>query len=201
MQTPKQVGAVIKLQPSDSEMTMRASSPAFLQTPQAVQKFLDKYSIEEQEDVAANRLKSIKNEVSNPQLQRVSEVYGDGCTLEWLKMQLAYTFGMCGFDFTFDGTKVVTHVASLVMKDYPYLRVREIMLFLVDFEKGKFGDFASRFNAQKFFTALQAFLKVRADLMEQERQEAKAKEREQWAAKATPCPEHLSIAKMFNKKD
>jgi hypothetical protein len=169
-----------------------------LQSPQATENFLNKYSPKRREEIALNRLKSVSNDKSNPRLQDVASVYGIGVVEQWLYLQLTYTFSLCGFDFVLGSKDTTLHVAALVAAEYPFLRLGELMLFLLDFEQGKFGDHQTRFNEQKFFSALRQFQQTRATLIEQNEQANKMSERANWSSKAVPCPQNLSIFKNVN---
>lgn len=130
-------------------------------------------------------------------MQLVERYYGNTLTIEWLKIQLQHTFSLCGFDFMLGNDSTVQIVATEIYNNYHYLKIGEIALFLSDFEKGVLGDFNTRFNSQKFFTALRCWLKIRADLKIQLDDKLKQQEREQRTTNAVPCPDDLEIAKYF----
>ncbi len=174
---------------------MPTRSTAYLQSTESNEKFLTKYSPEMKRELSNNRPTAVAEVQSNPTLAAVAAVYGGGVVADWLTIQLTQTFALCGFDFQLGARQTVKIVAEKIASEYDYLRLGELALFFHDFEQGAFGDFATRYDNQRFFNALKQFLQVRAALRERLANEAKQRERAEWARKAVPCPDELLTAK------
>lgn len=195
------VGEVLtKRQQSGCEMITTKPSVGYLQSTTATKAFLTRYSPAIKEQVAADRISAVAETTKNPRLQDVINVYGAAAAADWLEVQLSHTFSLCGFDFLLGSDATVIHIGKVIAAEYNYLRLGELALFLLDFGQGKFGDHQTRFNEQKFFTALREFLKVRADLRERKMQEDKEKARAEAAKRAVPPPENLQhLQSILNK--
>lgn len=161
----------------------------YLRSTEANRAFLIKYSPDIKARVASNPLSAVDVAQNNPTMAQIVSVYGSGLTDDWLLIQLVHSFGMCGFDFILGEDQSIKYIATKLRNRYSYLRVGEIQLFLSEFESGRFGEFGRTFNSQRFFSALNDFLKIRVDLIEKNE---KAKRIAAESSKNyVPCPKEL----------
>lgn len=189
-----------KQQQSDCAMNMPTRSTAYLQSTESNEKFLVKYSPEMKKELSNNRPTAVAEVQSNPTLAAVAAVYGSGVVADWLTIQLTQTFALCGFDFQLGARPTIKIVADKIASEYDYLRLGELALFFNDFEQGAFGDFATRYDNQRFFNSLQQFLQVRAALRERKMQEERERARKEAASRAVPLPDNLPTLQAFLKK-
>lgn len=171
-----------------------------MQSTESNERFLQKFSPDMKNYVSHNRTAAVSEAQANPTLRNVAAVYGGGVVTDWLVLQLTQTFALCGFDFQLGAARTVQIVADKIASEYDHLRLGELALFFHDFEQGAFGDFATRYDNQRFFNALKQFQLVRAGLRERLAQEAKEKERAEWARRAVPCPDELLTARRVAKE-
>lgn len=183
---------IIKQQQSAAAQSTRVSSGTFLQSAERNTEFLNKYAPNVVKSaVVANELSAVAAVQSNPQLKQVAAVYGSGMVMNWLRVQLTHTFGMCGFECQLGTEVMVDSVAHTLASEYDYLRIGEVALFLSDFEHGRLGDLYQRFQAPKFFGALSRWLTKRAELISRAEQAEREKRRAESAARAVPPPTDL----------
>lgn len=162
-----------------------------MRTSQENERFLAKYNTKDMKAAAsANPMEAIAETQSNPRLQDVAKVYGSGIVSNWLTLMLTHTFMLCGFDANAGQKETINYVADSIARDYEFLRMNEIALFLVDFEHGRLGEFGTRFQSQKFFLALQAWQKRRGELEQMAAQKERERQRVE-AAKRTNTGEGI----------
>ena len=118
-----------------------------------------------------------------PSLATVNEAFGKGTAQSWLAFQLR--------DLSeFSGAKEklsigqIDDITEVIMSQFPFLKVTELMHFFLLFKSGKFGKFYGAVDGLAIMEALREFIDDRNDKIyrwrqEEERREKEAKEAEE----------------------
>lgn len=97
-----------------------------------------------------------------PTLAKVNATLGNKVSTAWLVPQLANLSEFCGCKDKITPYQV-KECAMLIAQNYYYLKVSELMLFFNRFKQGKYGRFYGAVDPLVIMTALQSFLRDRAD--------------------------------------
>ena len=101
-----------------------------------------------------------------PTLAAVKIDYGEQTVLDWLTIQLLDYEKFCSVrDEAVTDENVRRQMAELILGDFYYLKLSEIMLFLRWLKTGKYGDLYGRINPQSIFRALRQFCRDRGEII------------------------------------
>lgn len=124
-----------------------------------------------------------------PTLSQVNATYGNNTSAAWLVPLIYDLSEFCGCKEKISD-KQTEEVAYIIVNDYHWLKVTEIMLFFWWFKSGKYGKFYGNVDPMIITTALRQFVDDRnaiiakRDSMEIEKKETEWKERaisyEEW---------------------
>lgn len=119
-----------------------------------------------------------------PSLAVVKSAYSYDIAVVWIMAQLENLNDFCGVKEKMN-TEQMECVADLVLSEYFYLKITELMLFFYRFKCGKYGEFYGVVDPQKVMIALGKFdkenyaEKVRFDKAQREKE--LADKRKEWA--------------------
>lgn len=102
--------------------------------------------------------------------------YGEQCAQYWLEIQIndyQNYVSTKGEDELKD--EVVSDMARLVLNEFGYLRMTDIMLFLMWLKTGKYGEVYGRINPQNFFCNLRRYLRERSAILDRYENEQNTK--------------------------
>lgn len=119
-----------------------------------------------------------------PTLQDVRQAYSAEISASWLDVQLTELIRFCGVrkDAFAD---VVDPLIAVISDNFGFLKVSELMLFFQQFKAGKYGRFYGSVDPMVITTALQEFLRFRAErLAVIEREHRRAQQKKQDAERA-----------------
>lgn len=141
---------------------------------------------------------------SAPTLNEVRIGFGRNVATTWLQIQLKNLNEYIGAKEK--ATDVQLHeLAGIILNDYYYLKVTEMMVFLHDVKAGRYGDFYGTFDSVKLMTMMQKFLRVRIDeinIIEQKQNAEKQNaEREQSRKNGVSFDEYLQIKQKAEQGD
>lgn len=114
---------------------------------------------------------------------------GTNTAKQWLVPQLTDLSEFCGAREKLTDRQL-EDLAYIVSKQFYYLKISEVMLFLMRFKSGQYGRFYGTVDPLIITTALREFCKERAVAIEQHDQEEKQRLREQAAAEAVTWEEY-----------
>lgn len=102
-----------------------------------------------------------------PTLAAVCHEYGAQTALDWLRIELSdYQHFVSVKDEAVTEKAVIDDMSALILADYYYLKLPELMLFFRRLKTGRYGELYGRISPQNFFTALRRFLDDRADIID-----------------------------------
>ena len=120
-----------------------------------------------------------------PTLAKVRKEYGTQTALDWLRVQINdYQNYVAVKDDNEMPTEVANEVAALILEDFYYLKMTEIMLFFRWLKTGRYGELYGRINPQTFFCKLREFVRERNDIIFHEENKRRLKEEMLQAKKA-----------------
>lgn len=101
-----------------------------------------------------------------PSLSRTKVTYGEGTVRSWLIAQLENLNRFCGT------TKKMTEeqaeeCARLIMENYPYLKLTELMVFFSQVKAGRYGTFYGVVDGQKLLSMIEPFLTYRSNRIDE----------------------------------
>lgn len=127
-----------------------------------------------------------------PTLGRVMNEYGEQVALDWLRVQINdyqnYVAVKDGNELTDETEK---ELAALILADWYYLKLTEIMLFFRWLKTGQYGELYGRINPQSLLCKLRAFVKDRNDIIFHEESEQRQREFEECRKKATSYADYV----------
>lgn len=136
-------------------------------------------------EIVHRPLSAVEENKQNPKLCVLKKIYGEQAALQAVRIQVITTFERCGINLPKDESHtlgIIDWVTEQIVATYSNMKVKELMLFLDDVEKGAYGDFYGRFNSQQFFIALNIFYTTKRifliERLERLKKEAAEKESE-----------------------
>lgn len=158
----------------------QASSPDYLpRTKPATttgRDILSAYNPDRQRDLCRDHTGCVMGE--HPTLARIGRDYGQNTATAWLIPQLYDLSEYCGCRDKLQG-KPLEQCAAVIVAEFYFLKVSEVMLFFHLFKAGHYGKFYGSVDPMVITCALRDFLHDRADIMaraEQERREREERE-------------------------
>lgn len=128
-----------------------------------------------------------------PTLDRVSQAYREEVTESWLAIQLRDLSEFAGCRSKMS-TVQIDSLAKVIILNFSFLKVTELMFFFVQFKSGKYGKFYGAVDGLVITEALQEFVKGRNELiwkLEQNKQQKDLEaKREEWKRKAVSYEEY-----------
>lgn len=115
-----------------------------------------------------------------PTLAKVRKEYGEQVALDWLKVQIndyQNFVAVKGENELPDETE--REMAALILGDWYFLKMTEIMLFFRWLKTGRYGELYGRINPQSFFCKLLEFVKDRNNIIFHEESEKRKLEDEE----------------------
>jgi hypothetical protein len=111
-----------------------------------------------------------------PTLSKVRREYGRQCVMDWLRVQLLdYERYSSVKDEATTDAAVRDEMAGLILTDFSYLKLTEVMLFLKWLKTGKYGELYGRINPQNFFCKLRQFEQERGVILDRYENEQNTK--------------------------
>ena len=106
-----------------------------------------------------------------PTLTTVEQAYGKGCAESWMEIQLKNLVNYVGCQERVTSAMIET-TAAVIVAEFGFLKVTEIMLFMLRLKSGQFGSVYGKTDGLRITIALRDFLRYRAvtlDLIEMRR--------------------------------
>ena len=128
------------------------------------ERFLISFNPDKQADYVANYFRRCFVGEA-PELARVKITYGENICKLWLTVQLTELNSFCGMKSNPDISQI-NSLASVIMTNYYFLKVTEIMVFLQKFKAGNYGSFYGTFDPIIITTALKKFIEERSYLID-----------------------------------
>lgn len=126
-----------------------------------------------------------------PTLAAVKRDYGEQTVLDWLTIQLLDYEKFCSVrDEAVTDENVRRQMVELILGDFFYLKLSEIMLFLRWLKTGKYGELYGRINPQSIFRALRQFCRDRSEIIWRVENERRQKQDEIERQKAMTRRQH-----------
>ena len=131
-----------------------------------------------------------------PTLAMVRREYGEQVALDWVRVQLNdYQNFVAVKDDSELPSEVADEMATLILTDWYYLKMTEIMLFFRWLKTGRYGELYGRINPQSFFVKLREFVQDRNNIIFDADSEKRHKEMEKASAEAITYDEYLKRKK------
>lgn len=115
-----------------------------------------------------------------PALMDVKNTYGEQTAYQWLLVQLLSLNNYAGVNNGMTDAQV-SELAYLILSNYYYLNLAEIMQFIAKFKLGIYGQFYGSVDPLKITSALQSYIRDRNRSIDDAENERKRKERERQA--------------------
>lgn len=115
-----------------------------------------------------------------PALVDVKNTYGAQTAYQWLLIQLLSLNNYAGVNNGMSDAQV-KELAYLILYNYYYLNLAEIMQFIAKFKLGVYGQFYGYVDPLKIASALQTYIRERKQSIDIVENEQKRKERERQA--------------------
>ena len=144
--------------------------------------FLTRYNPDVQRLCAVNVERCFTGDA--PTLRDARQAYSAEVAESWLDVQLTDLVAFCGVSK--DGfADVVVPLIAVISDNFGHLKLSELMLFFQQFKAGKYGRFYGSVDPMVITTALQEFLRFRAErLAVIEREHRRAQQKKQDAERA-----------------
>lgn len=110
----------------------------------------------------------------------VKNTYGEQTAYQWLLVQLLSLNNYAGVNNGMTDAQV-SELAYLILSNYYYLNLAEIMQFIAKFKLGIYGQFYGSVDPLKITSALQSYIRDRNRSIDDAENERKRKERERQA--------------------
>lgn len=188
MAEPQQIGSLISLRQNSSETsnlpaTSHISSAALVlrSSYQNSAEFITTFAPKKQYAFCAEVKRCYMGKA--PSLVTVNEAFGKGTAQSWLAFQLRDLSEFSGAKEKL-GIGQIDDITEVIMSQFPFLKVTELMHFFLLFKSGKFGKFYGAVDGLAIMEALREFIDERNDKIyrwrqEEERSEKEAKEAEE----------------------
>lgn len=188
MAEPQQIGSLISLRQKSSE-TSNLSATSQVSSAALVLRSSYQNSAEFITTFAPKKQYAFCTEVKRcytgkaPSLVVVNEAFGKGTAQSWLAFQLRDLSEFSGAKEKL-GIGQIDDITEVIMSQFPFLKVTELMHFFLLFKSGKFGKFYGAVDGLAIMEALREFIDERNDKLyrwrqEEERREKEAKEAEE----------------------
>lgn len=136
-----------------------------------------------------------------PTLKVVSEAYGETITETWLEIQLRDLSEFAGCKDKLS-IQQIEQIAKVIILEFGFFKVTELMHFFILFKSGKFGKFYGAVDGLVITEALQEFRQMRAEKLwrlEQQRQQAERARRDaEYERNAMSFDEWQELKHLFN---
>lgn len=101
-----------------------------------------------------------------PSLAKIRKEYGEQVALDWLRVELNdYQNFVAVKDENETPQEVLDEMAALVLSDFYFLKLSEVMLFFKWLKTGRYGEIYGRINPTSFFRALRSFQRDRGEII------------------------------------
>lgn len=138
---------------------------------------------------------------SAPTLSVVSEAFGEDVATSWIAIMVRDLSEFAGCKDKLSLSQI-NHLERLVMLNFGYMKVTELMHFFVMFKSGKFGKFYGVVDGLVIMEALQDFAKMRREKINEidTRRHKEEKERadREHAKRAITYQEYQELKWLFN---
>lgn len=137
-----------------------------------------------------------------PTLARVRAEYGEQTALDWLRLELndyQNFVSVKGENELSDDVIKVT--ATLILQEYHYLKLSEVMLFFYRLKAGCYGELYGRINPQNLMCRLREFDDWRRDVLYKEQKRRDDIEREAARANAVSRDEYLRMKQRNSERN
>lgn len=127
-----------------------------------------------------------------PTLTVVKHAYSEAVAEAWVMAQIENLNDFCGVQKKMEESQM-EEVSRIILVDYSFLKVAELMLFFHRFKSGKYGEFYGVVDPQRLLSALNKFLNDRfLDIARFERTKAN-KERDETGVNRISYAEYLKM--------
>lgn len=115
-----------------------------------------------------------------PSLAKIRKEYGGQAALDWLRIELNdYQNFVAVKDENETPPEILGEMAALVLSEFYFLKLSELMLFFKWLKTGRYGDIYGRINPTSFFRALRSFVSERNMMIERLEQAEREKKWEE----------------------
>lgn len=121
---------------------------------------MTKYHVDKAIDITNNPQECILGKA--PTLHSANIVFGNGTSEEWLVYQLSSLSEFAGAAKKITPQQIA-QTARLIVGDFGYLKVTELMLFFRRFKTGRYGAFFGNVDPLIIISAIRSFLMERND--------------------------------------
>ena len=121
----------------------------------------------------------------HPTLARIGRDYGQNTATAWFIPQLYDLSEYCGCRDKLQG-KPLEQCAAVIVAEFYFLKVSEVMLFFHLFKAGHYGKFYGSVDPMVITCALRDFLHDRAEIMARAEQERREQEEEEYRKNHPP---------------
>lgn len=129
-----------------------------------------------------------------PTLAKFRKEYDEQVALDWLRVQINdYQNYVSVKDDSELPKNVADEMAALILSDWYWLKMTEIMLFFRWLKTGRYGELYGRINPQSFFCKLRAFVKDRNNIIFDEESKERRKENEKSIKEAITYEDFLEL--------
>lgn len=130
-----------------------------------------------------------------PTLTEVNMTYGEGTAEFWLTLQLTDLSEFCGCREKMSDFQL-RQLAQLIKSTYFHLKVTELELFFHRFKLCHYGQFYGTVDPMVITRSLRQFMNDRANIIDEYDRRIREQQREEWARRAVPPPEHSWLDKL-----
>lgn len=160
--------------------------------------FIRKFSPTLQEYAGNNPERSYFGNV--PTLARLNIAYGDGTAKMWLLPQLSNLEEYCGCKDKMTNT-MKFDLAGIIVAEWGYLKVSELLLFFHKFKAGCYGRFYGNVDPMVITCALREFVSDRREAYHRHDAELERQRREEQSKKAVTRQEYERLKRSSNGKE
>lgn len=160
--------------------------------------FMVMFNPDLQQVVAENEERAILG--TAPMLCTLDAAYGDGSATQWLIPQLHNMCAAVGVKTKLDDSQLM-QLATMIRKEFGYLKATEVMLFLWKLKGGHYGEFYGSVDIQRVMRALRGkFCDERANVIKEQEEQAKDLERIERAKTALKPDEIEALRKRLQQE-
>ena len=135
-----------------------------------------------------------------PMLCVLDAAYGEGSAVTWLIPQLHDLCAAVGVKTKLDDVQL-KQLATMIRKEFGYLKATEVMLFVWRFKAGHYGELYGAVDPVRIMRALRGrFSEERAKHIELHERELHEREKQQWAETAATPAQIEEIKRKFNNE-
>lgn len=127
-----------------------------------------------------------------PTLSMLRTAYSDSAPVAWLVAQLTDLSAYCGVKDKMTDRQL-TECAMMIVDNYHWLKVSELMLFFYRFKLWKYGSFYGVVDPSRIMEALTVFVRERNDALSKIEQETRDRKMEEHTSKAVTYEEYLRL--------